>query len=237
MLTGLVDRYSSTPYAGQRRAIAVNLVVFLLFALTAVVLLTRTAVAANAINRDVASAIEPATDGIDKDIERLPVLDRTVRLSHQIAIAAKPLSTHLDGVVQATDHINGNLASTREHVTTIGTSADGIKRSTHSIRPAVVVLNRLVDSIHGQVGDIVGDLRTVAGLTSSMGDDLNDTNASLARILAATEPLRQAVRGINGSVERIDGSARRIENSPLLLRSLGPVLGLETLLGDLTGGN
>gem|GEM_PF-6715290 len=237
MLTVLLDRYSAAPYAGQRRAVAVNLVVFFLFALTAVILLTRTAVAANSINRDVASTIEPATDGINADIKRLPVLDRTVRITHRIAGAAEPVSTHLEGVVQATGHINRNLASTREQVITIGTSVEGIERSTRSVGPAVVVLNRHVDSIHGHAGDIVGDFRSVAGLTSSMAGDLTDTNASLARILAATEPLRRAVHGIDGSVVRIDGSAGRIENSPILLRNLGNLLGLGTLLGDLTGGN
>lgn len=233
MLSSL-DRFSTTPSPGQRRAIAVNLVMFFLVALTAVFLLTRTAIAANAINRDVADAIEPATGGIEKDTRRLPALDTTARLTNRIAAAAAPLSGHLDAVVDDTGRINGNLASTDESVGSIGSSVDAIKESTGAIRPAIGVLDGRVGSIHSSAGSIEGDLGSVAGLSSSIRSELTRASASLSSILGGASPLASSVRSINGSVTEVNATSRRIENSPLLLRH---TLDLQGLLGNLLGGS
>jgi len=219
MLTDMIERCTTTPSAGQRRAIALNLVVFFIFALTAVVMLTRTAIAANAINRDVASTVEPAVGNINQETSQLAVLDVAARVTGQVAAAAKPLSGHLDGVLAATDNINGNLASTRDSVTRIGTSVDGIKGSTGAIRPAVGVLSGRVDTIHSQARGIAGSLSTVAKQSSSMVKGLSRTNASLGNILAAARHLNAVVRGIQARVPQINAHARNIAKSPVLLRT------------------
>jgi len=234
MLSGVIERYSITPSAGQRRAVAVNLVVFFIFALTAVLMLTRTAIAANSINRSVASTIEPAVGGISQETSQLRTLDVTVRMTGRIAEAAKPLSRQLDSVVAATDHINDNLASTLESVKGIGLSVDGIKQSTGEIRPAVGVLDGHVDVIHNEAVGIAGGLSRVAGLSDSMVRNLSGTNASLARILGATGPLQTEVREIRALVPQINARAASIALSPVLLRK---PLELAPLLGDLLGGS
>ena len=219
MLTNVIERYSTTPSAGQRRAIGVNLVVFFIFALMAVVMLTRTAIAANAINRDVATTVEPAVGSINQETSQLPALDVTARVTSHIAAAAKPLSGHLDGVVAATDNINKNLASTLESVAGIGSSVGGIKASTGAIRPAVGVLSGHVDNIHSRAGGIAGSLWTVAKQSSTMVKDLAGANASLGSILRATGPLNAEVRRIQARVPQINAHARNIARSPVLLRN------------------
>lgn len=233
MLNTAIQRYSTTPLAGQRRAIAVNLVVFFFFALTAVVMLTRTAMAANAINNDVTNAIEPAVDGIDEGTSQLPALDVTARVTSRIAAAAEPLPGDLRGVVVATDHINKHLASTRASASSIGASVDGIKKSTGAIRPDVETLAHEVEGIRGTAGEIETRLARVAALSAAMRRDLSGANTSLGDILRSTGPLNIAVRAIQRTAALVDVHARRIADSPILLRN---PLNLMPLLGNILGG-
>lgn len=234
MLTNALARYSTTPSSGQRRAITLNLVVFFAFTLTAVVMLTRTAMAANAINRDVASAIEPAVVGINEGTKGLPVLDTTAQVTGKIAAAAEPLPGHLASVVDSTGRIDSNLASTQKSATGIGSSVDSIKASTGVITSDAGVLNELVDDIHRQADGIDTSLSAVARLSSSMVKGLSGANASLTDILRATGPLNRAVGGIQESVPRIREHAQDIANSPILLRN---GLAVTSLLGNVLEGN
>lgn len=233
MLSEALSAFAAEPSAGQRRAITLNLVIFFVFALTAVWFLTRTAVAANAINRDVASAIEPALGGINKSTGQLAALDKTGHLTRQIAAATKPLSGDLAGVVGATGRIKTNLASTGQNVTSIGASVEGIKRSTGVILPDINVLGGSVATIHTDARSIAGSLGSVAGLTTSAVANLNGAEASLNSVLASAGSVRQAVQSIGGTVPLINAHSQSIENSPILLRSVPQ---LNTLLGNLLGG-
>src|SRR5690349_18625521 len=140
--------FTAAQAPGQRRAIGVNLVIYFLFALVAVLLLTRTAIAANAINDDVAAVIQPVTGSINESTKGLAVLDTTVEVTDKIAAGAEPLSGHLSGVVEATGRIDNNLDSTNTHVTSIDDSVEEIKKSTGQIKPAIDELNSTVEDIH-----------------------------------------------------------------------------------------
>lgn len=233
MLTDALQKFSTAPAAGQRRAITLNLVVFFVFALVAVWLLTRTAVAANAINRDVASAIQPALGGINQSTAQLDALNKTEKLTSQIAAAAKPLSGDLDGVVSATGRINANLAATGPNVTAIGSSIDGIKRSTGAILPGINTLGGNVNAIHTDAKSIASSLGSVAGLTTSAVSNLNGAEAALNSVLSAAGSVRQSVQNIDGTVPQINTQAQTIENSPILLKNVSQVT---SLLGNLLGG-
>lgn len=221
MLMELLERYQTIPSAGQRRAIGLNLVVFFLFALVAVALLTRTAVAANAINRDVRQAIVPVTASIDQDLKGLPILDKTGQLTSQIAAAAKPLPGEVAGVVKATDHINANLASTDKHVTSIGNAVDEIKASTGVIKPGIAQINGSVDTIHSEAASIAERLGGVATSTTTDVANLNGAGGSLTDVLNAVAPIHNGVKDIIASALSIDGHTAAIASSPLLLNSLG----------------
>ncbi len=224
-------KYKATPAFGQRRAIALNLIVFFFFALTALVFLTRAAVAANAINRDVANAIEPATIGINDSTSKLPLLDKTMQITGEIAKATVPLAGHLDGVVSSTNQINANSASTLTSVLEIGSSVEEIKTSTGNIKPAIGTLGGHVGSIDSQAGDIASRYETVAGQTGSMVRNLTGTNASLSYVFTATKPLKKSVDGIDGTVGLIKGHTRSIDDSPILLNK---GLNLTSLLQSLS---
>jgi hypothetical protein len=225
----MFEQYQTTPSAGQRRAMGLNLVVFFLFALVAVALLTRTAVAANAINRDVKAAIVPVTADIDQNLQHLPILDETAQVTRQIAAAAKPLPGYTGKVADATTRIDKNLTSTGSHVTSIGKSVDAIKVSTGAIQPGIAQIGGTVDTIHGKATGIDGSLGSVAQLSGSIVANLTSAEAHLANVLGGTVPLHGATQGILASAGSIDKHAASIENSQLLTLTdslLAPLVGV-----------
>lgn len=223
--------FTAAQAPGQRRAIGVNLVIYFLFALVAVLLLTRTAIAANAINDDVAAVIQPVTGSINESTKGLAVLDTTVAVTDKIAAGAEPLSGHLSGVVEATGRIDSNLDSTNTHVTSIDDSVEEIKKSTGQIKPAIDELNDTVGDIHSTVRSIDKDFVGVAKGTTSVVHNLNGARASLAAVLDGAGPLHDTVLSILATALKINGHADSIQGSPALLSSANLPLNVLQLLG------
>lgn len=223
--------FTAAQAPGQRRAIGVNLVIYFLFALVAVLLLTRTAIAANAINDDVAAVIEPVTGSINESTKGLAVLDTTVEVTDKIAAGAEPLSGHLSGVVEATGRIDDNLDSTNTHVTSIDDSVEEIKKSTGQIKPAIDDLNDTVGDIHSTVRSIDKDFVGVSKGTTSIVHNLNGARASLAAVLDGAGPLHDAVLSILATALKINGHADSIQGSPVLLSAANLPLNVLQLLG------
>lgn len=243
MLTRLLStgHLSKKPAPGQRRAIALNLMIFFAFALISLVLLTRSAISANAINRDVSFAIAPATQGINASTKKIPQLNETMVLTSKIAGGTNSLSGHLGHVVTATNNIDANLGAVSRDVSLIGGAVDGIHDTVGRIKPAISTLADSVDGIHTKAGDISSSLGQVAIDTSVMNQSLAGINSSLASVLANTAPLLGDVSGIRSTLATVNGYTLSIANSPILLSkfpfpglqvpgALGS-LGLNNLLG------
>lgn len=223
--------FATRPSAGMRRAIAVNLSIFFLFALTALIFLSRSAVEANAINRDVGTAIKPATTGIEDSTGRLPKLNRTIRITSRIADSTDALAGHLDGVVASTARIDANLQATSSDVVTIGGSVENINATVSRIRPEIFTLNDTVDQVHNKANGIAEGYAAVASNTTAMTRSLAGINSSLAAVLADTGPLAVQVGGIRSELAATQVHTRDIANSPILLNGT-----LEGLLDHLLGG-
>ena len=223
--------FTAAQTPGQRRAIGVNLVIYFLFALIAVLLLTRTAIAANAINDDVAAVIQPVTGSINESTKGLAVLDTTVEVTDKIAAGAEPLTGHLSGVVEATGRINNNLDSTNTHVTSIDDSVEDIKKSTGQIMPAIDELNDTVEDIHSEVRGIDKSFVGVTKGTTSIVKNLSGARASLAEVLEMHAPLHGGVLSILATALEINAHADSIQGSPLLLSSANLPLNVLQLLG------
>jgi prophage DNA circulation protein len=236
MLTAPFNRgqLSQSPAPGQRRAIAFNVMIFFAFALTALIFLTRSAVAANAINRDVGDSIAPSTLGINKATSKIPQLNETVALTAKIAAATKTLSGHLGHVVDSTKNIDTNLAAIETDVNGIGDSVDGINSSVSAIRPEIFTLAGSISAIHSKAGDISSSLSHVATDTTTMTVSLDGINTSLAAVLADAAPLNHRVSGIEITLSAVNGYTLSIEKSPILLSALPfPPLALPDVLGTL----
>lgn len=234
--------FSQKPAPGQRRAIAVNVMIFFAFALTALVFLTRSAAAANAINRDVSAAIAPATVGINASTSEIPQLDRTVVLTSKIAGATKSLSGHLGHVVVSTTNIDANLTAVDADVRRIGSTVGGINSTVGAIVPEIVTLGGSVGGIDSKAGDISARLGQVATGTAAMNRSLAAINESLSAVLSDTSPLNGDVRGIRSTLGVVNGRTLSIANSPILLSAFPfpglPVPGVLNAFGlnNLLGG-
>jgi hypothetical protein len=225
---------SRRPAPGQRRAIALNVMIFFAFALTALIFLTKSAVAANAINRDVGESIAPSTKGINASTSKIPQLNDTVLLTGKIAVATKTLSGHLGHVVDSTKNIDTNLTAIEADVNTIGESVDGINSTVSAIRPEIFTLSGNVSAIHSKAGDISSRLSQVASDTAAMTTSLEGIDTSLADVLADAAPLNGHVSAIKNTLNVVDGYTLSIANSPILLHAFSfPPLALPDVLGTL----
>lgn len=212
----MLSKYTTTPSMAQKRAMGFNLVVVFLFALTAVWLLTRTAVAANAINRDVKAAIVPVTADIDENLKTLPILDETGKITGDISAAAKPLGNDVASVRAHTDKINANLESTDTHVQSIGKEVNAIKASTGVIKPGIASITSSVEKINASATGINASLGGVATATTSVVSNLTSAENSLLYVLSQTGPLHTDTQGILASTGVIQGHTASIAGAPIL---------------------
>lgn len=220
----MLSKYTTTPSMAQKRAMGFNLVVVFLFALTAVWLLTRTAVAANAINRDVQAAIVPVTADIDENLKAIPILDETGKITGDISAAAKPLGNDVASVRAHTDKINANLESTDTHVQSIGKQVNSIKASTGVIKPGIASITSSVEKINASATGINESLGGVATATTSVVSNLTSAENSLLYVLSQTGPLHKDTQGILASTGVIQGHTASIASAPILSLDLAKVL-------------
>lgn len=171
------DRFSSD----ERGVVGINLVLFLGFALYAVVQLTRTAIAAQDIDETVDSIVVTTPD-IAESLTNVPKLDETDATAARIMEAAAPLSGHLDEVIASAESIDstvndinasasaingsvksigGSVSSILGDVRGIGASITGVDQVTRSIRQLVIDINGRADVIIGLARDIEADLSNV----------------------------------------------------------------------------
>ena len=92
--------------------VAINLVLFLGFALYAVVQLTRTTIAAQQIDERVV-VITKEVGPIDQNLNEVPKLDLTNETAAKIRTAAEPLSAEADArsILAGLGQVNANLLS------------------------------------------------------------------------------------------------------------------------------
>ena len=154
--------------------VAVNLVLFLGFALYAVVQLTRTTLAAQQID-DRVVVITKEVGPIDQNLNEVPKLDLTNETAAKIKTAADPLSKEAQNIIDAAKSIDGT-------VTDINNNAQDI--------------NGTVKGISGNVGSIIGSVRTI-------GSNVNSLNGTVSNIRGRSGGPGVGVAGINNRVDII----------------------------------
>ena len=165
----------------DRGQAGIALIIVIAWALSAVLVLTRTLVAAQEINRKV-TVITSDLSSSKHDTGFVSQLNMTEQTANSILTAAAPLSGQLE---------------------TIKTTAAHIDQQVNGITPPVQSINGLVHTIHGQVGSILNavnggpraiaeQLATIRGSQSSV--ILTDVN----KIKSDTGSIQNNVVGIEG---------------------------------------
>jgi methyl-accepting chemotaxis protein len=191
------------PKRDERGLVGVVLTIVIVWALIAVVMLTRTLVAAQQIQSTVVG-IKGSVNGANSHLNTgcnpgqanntcsstaLPVLTQTEALASQINDAAKPLTGQLGQVVTAANSINGTVSQILANAT--------------SINGTVHTINASATSIGGSVNQIGASL-------SGVNSDVINIQQGIVAINAKADTIIAVVQGIKGDTATINGQAGAI---------------------------
>jgi hypothetical protein len=181
--------------------VGVILTIVIVWALLAVLLLTRTLIAAQDINHTVV-AIRDNVKGAENHLntacapsncptQSLPILVTTVNLAQQINTAAAPLTGQLAQVKMDTASINSLVG-------TILTSANSINTTVQSIHSLVLSIGSTVGTIHSTFvsinSDVVGHI--TPGLTVANTQQVATIESDVNAIKANTDIIDGQAKGI-----------------------------------------
>ncbi len=147
--------------------VAVNLVLTIAFALFAVIMLTKTTIAAQQIDDRV--KIITTEVGPGSNVSRLnetAILNTVADRADQILAAAKPLSGQANDVLVAAKSIDGTVSK-------INTNAGEINSTVKSINGSLNTLSPVVGEIHQGIIDINNRVDRVISPVSGIGSDLS----------------------------------------------------------------
>lgn len=161
---------------GERGIVAVNLTVTIAFALFAVIMLTKTTIAAQQID-DRVKVINTEV-GPGSNVHRLDetaVLNVVADRADQILAAAKPLSGQANDVLVAAKSIDGTVSQINANAGEINSTVKSINGTLSAAAPVVneihqgiIDINNRVDRVLAPVSGIGGDLSQVRGLVDSI---------------------------------------------------------------------
>ncbi|HEV2809103.1 MAG TPA: hypothetical protein VGV93_01730 [Acidimicrobiales bacterium] len=179
----------------EHGVVAANLAITIGFALFAVIMLTRTLLAANSID-DRVKVIVGEVGPIDQDLDMVATLDETDRMAKEILTAAQNLSGQAGEIIDITasiddmgtnilnnatsingvaGSINGNVSGILGSVGPINQNARGINAKLSEINPevdsiefGVAEINRRADIVIGETIEIDNDLTNVDNLVNSI---------------------------------------------------------------------
>ena len=174
--------------------VAVNLVLFLGFALYAVVQLTRTTLAAQEID-DKVVVITKEVGPIDQNLNEVPKLDLTNETAAKIKTAADPLSGEAQNIIDAAKSIDGTVSDILGNAETINGTVKSISGNVGSIAGSV-------RTIGGNAGTLDNTVRQIRGTSGSPGVGVAGINNRVDIIIN----LAGAIRGDLGNVNSVVGS-------------------------------
>lgn len=209
----------------ERGLVGVILTIVIVWALIAVIMLTRTLTAAQQIQTRVVD-ITGSVQGANKHLQtgcdpnnlancpssELPVLTQTENIAKQINDAARPLSGQAAQIVTAVGSINTSVTSILQTATSI---------------------NQTVHSIGGLVGTIGASVNTINASLSGVNSDVATIRSIIATINGQAQTIDDLVVAIKGDTGTITGlaggiltQARNIcADHPVKVASVLPVLG------------
>ncbi len=175
--------------------VAVNLVLFLGFALYAVVQLTRTTLAAQQID-DRVVVITKEVGPIDQNLNEVPKLDLTNETAAKIKLAADPLSKEAQNIIDAAKSIDGTVTDINNNAQDINGTVKGISGNVGSIIGSVRTIGSSVNSLNGTVGEIRGNW----GATGRPGEGVAGINNRVDIIINLASAIRGDLNNVNAVV-------------------------------------
>jgi flagellin-like protein len=195
---------------GEAGVVGVILALVIVFALVAVVELTRTLQAAQDINLhviDITGSVKGANSHLNTGCspsrpctDTLPVLSQTETIVAQINDAAKPLSGQAAEILSNVNSIN----STASQILATATSING---TVHSINTVAGTINT---SVHAIAGSIAGVNSTVLGIRGAPGVGIIGINNRADTVINLVEAIKSDTGTIAGQAGGILAQAHAI---------------------------
>lgn len=201
----------------------VMLVIIVVWALSAVLMLTSTLGSANRIDQRV-ETINADVAPIDAKLDTVPILVDVSKTAEDIRVAAAPLTGGLAKVVEDVGTIDTSaksiLVSANEingKVKTINTSATDINASVNEIGPKLNTIEATANEINGSVDSINGSFVGINANVQDIQNNLVTTSKQVDRIIGQVTQLKSDTGTISPIVDQINANAIAIRASPVVL--------------------
>jgi len=218
------------PSRDEHGVVGVILTIVIVWALIAVIELTRTTIAAEEINHtvlNITASVSSANNHLatgcaanNCPLDRLPVLVTTINLAGQINTAAAPLTGQLSQVIADTHSINNTVPQILQN-------AQSINATVQSIHSLVLSIGGSVNSINSELSGVNADVQTVGSPGGSLS--VQQINRSVDTIIGLAEGIKSDTATINGQAAGILNQAAApngiCADHPVKVASVLPVLG------------
>jgi len=193
----------------EHGVVAANLAITIAFALFAVIMLTRTLLAANSID-DRVKVIVGEVGPIDRDLNMVAKLDDTAAMAEQILAAAQPLTGQAGEIVDITASIDATGSDILDTATSINGVAGSINSNVNGILGSVLPINQ-----NGR--EINSKLSALNPVVDSIEQGVADINGRADVIIVETIEIDNDLTNVDNLVNSIEESASGICNATLLI--------------------
>jgi len=199
---------------GEHGVVAANLAITIAFALFAVIMLTRTLLAANSID-DRVKVIVGEVGPIDRDLDMVANLDETDRMAKEILTAAQNLSGQAGRIIDVTASIDSTGSDILATATSINGVVGSINGNVSGILGSVGPINTNVREINSKLAALDPVVDSIEGDGSQTG--VSAINRRAMDIIALTTAIDNDLTNVDNLVASIDVSAKSICNATLIM--------------------
>ncbi len=197
----------------EHGVVAANLAITIAFALFAVIMLTRTLLAANSID-DRVKVIVGEVGPIDRNLDMVAVLDDTAAMAEQILAAAQPLTGQAGEIVDITASIDATGSDILDTATSINGVVGSINGNVNGILGSVLPINDNGRGINAKLSELNPVVDRINGNGPASG--VSGINARADTIIDLTTRIDNDLTNVDNLVASIDVSAVSICNSPAI---------------------
>lgn len=171
---------------GERGIVAVNLTVTIAFALFAVIMLTKTTIAAQQIDDRV--KIINTEVGPGSNIHRLDetaILNTVADRADQILVAAKPLSGQANDVLVAAKSIDNTVSAINSNAGEINSTVKSINGTLSALSPVVGEIHQGIIDINNRLDRVLAPVTGVKADTTQILSNVASINSNAGAICGA----------------------------------------------------
>lgn len=198
----------------EHGVVAANLAITIAFALFAVIMLTRTLLAANSIDERVEVIVGEVVP-INRDLDMVVALDETARMAEEILAAAQPLTGQAGQIVDITASIDSTGSSILDNATSINGIVGSINGNVSGILGSVVPINDNGRGINAKLSELNPVVDSINGDGPASG--VSGINARADVVIDLATRIDNDLTNVDNLVASIEVSAESICNSPAIM--------------------